>query len=271
MNSTFEQATQYIRSKMGTRNPKVAIILGSVLGGLDDEISNSVKIPYREIPDFPISTVAPNAGELIIGTLNNVDIIVMNGRPHYYEGHTIGNVTFPIRVLKLLGIETLILTNVAGGVNTGYVPGSFMVIKDHINFAGVSPLRGKNLNEFGARFPDMTEVYNKDLMEKMKMVVYSNTQKRYEGVYAYVQGPNYETPAEVKMLRTLGADAVGMSTVPEAIVAKHCGINVVGISCITNMAAGISKADLSYEEIKATADKAKEQFKKIIKDFVSMI
>ena len=271
MNNTYEQATQYIRAKMGDRNPKVAIILGAGLGVLADEISNAVKITYREIPEFPISTVAPNAGELVIGTLNNVDIIAMNGRPHYYEGHTIGNVVFPIRVLKLLGIEKLILTNAAAGINTGYVPGTFMVMKDHINFGGVSPLRGRNLDEFGVRFPDMTEVYDKDLMEKLKEVVYKDTQKRYEGVYAYMQGPNYETPAEVKMLRILGADAVGMSTVPEAIVAKHCGLKIVGISCITTMAAGISKVTLPYEEIKATADKAKEVFKLIIKDFIAMI
>ena len=271
MSNNFELATEYIKSKMGGRQPKTAIILGSGLGVLADEIENSVKIPYGEIPNFPESTVSGHAGELIIGTINNVDIIAMNGRVHYYEGRLIQEVIFPIRIFALLGIENLILTNAAGGINTGYVPGSFMVIKDHINFSGVSPLRGKNLDEFGVRFPDMTEVYNRDLMEKLKAAVYNNTQKRYEGVYAYMQGPSYETPAEVKMLRTLGADAVGMSTVPEAIVARHCGINVVGISCITNMAAGISKVALTHEEVKATADKAKEQFKTIIKEFIAMI
>jgi len=271
MSNNFELATEYIKSKMGEKQPKTAIILGSGLGVLADEIENSVRIPYGEIPNFPESTVSGHAGELIIGTINNIDIIAMNGRVHYYEGRLIQEVIFPIRIFALLGIENLILTNAAGGINTGYVPGSFMVIKDHINFSGVSPLRGKNLDEFGVRFPDMTEVYNRDLMEKLKAVVYNNTQKRYEGVYAYMQGPSYETPAEVKMLRTLGADAVGMSTVPEAIVARHCGINVVGISCITNMAAGISKVALSHEEVKETADKAKEKFKIIIKEFIAMI
>lgn len=271
MSNNFGLATLYIKSRLAGKNPKVAIILGSGLGVLAEEIENAVKIPYSEIPHFPVSTVSGHAGELIIGTINNVDIIAMNGRVHYYEGHSLEEVIFPIRIFALLGIETLILTNAAGGINTGYIPGSFMVIKDHINFAGVSPLRGKNLDEFGVRFPDMTEVYNKDLTEKMKAAVYNTSQKRYEGVYAYMQGPNYETPAEIRMLRTLGSDAVGMSTVPEAIVARHCGINVVGVSCITNMASGVSKVTLSHEEVKATADKAKEQFKTIIKDFIAMI
>jgi len=268
MDNKFELATQYIKSKMGLRQPKVAIILGSGLGVLTEDIDNAVKIPYSAIPNFPISTVSGHAGELIIGSINNIDIIAMNGRVHYYEGHSIYDVTFPIRILALLGIKTLILTNAAGGINTGYVPGSFMVIRDHINFSGVSPLRGKNLEEFGPRFPDMTEVYNKELMEKMKAVVYKITQKRYEGVYAYMQGPQYETPAEVKMLKVLGADAVGMSTVPEAIVARHCGIDVVGISCITNMASGISRIPLSHEEVKVIADKAAVVFKSIIKEFI---
>lgn len=271
MSNQFELAAQHIKDKMGLRNPKVAIILGSGLGVLAEDIDNAVRIPYGEIPNFPISTVSGHAGELIIGSISNVDIIAMNGRVHYYEGHSMEEVIFPIRIFALLGIKTLILTNAAGGINTGYVPGSFMVIKDHINFAGVSPLRGKNLDEFGVRFPDMTEVYDKELMEKMKAVVYNVTQKRYEGVYAYMQGPHYETPAEVRMLRTLGADAVGMSTVPEAIVARHCGIKVVGISCITNMAAGNSRITLNHEEVKAVADKAKGSFKVIVKEFISMI
>jgi purine-nucleoside phosphorylase len=271
MNNNFGPAAQYIKQKIGGKSPKIAIILGSGLGVLAEDIENAVKIPYGEIPGFPVSTVSGHAGELIIGTINNVNIIAMNGRVHYYEGHSIEEVIFPIRIFALLGIKNLILTNAAGGINTGYVPGSFMVIKDHINFSGVSPLRGKNLDEFGVRFPDMSEVYNKELTEKMKAAVYNNTQKRYEGVYAYMQGPSYETPAEIRMLRTLGADAVGMSTVPEAIVARHCGINVVGVSCVTNMAAGISKVALSHEEVKITADKAKEQFKTIIKDFIGMI
>lgn len=271
MNNNFELASQYIKDKIGGVQPKIAIVLGSGLGVLAEEFENAIKIPYSEIPNFPVSTVSGHAGELIIGKINNVDVIAMNGRVHYYEGHLIDKVIFPIRIFALLGIETLILTNSAGGINTGYVPGSFMVIKDHINFSGVSPLRGRNLDEFGVRFPDMTEVYNKDLMEKLKAVVYQVTQKRYEGVYAYMQGPHYETPAEVKMLRTLGADAVGMSTVPEAIVARHCGINVVGISCITNMAAGIARTPLSHEEVKAIADKAKDVFKVIIKEFIAMI
>ena len=271
MNNSFILAAQYIKSKMGTHQPKLGIILGSGLGVLAEDIKNAVTIPYSEIPNFPVSTVSGHAGELIIGTINNVEIIAMNGRVHYYEGHSIDRVIFPIRIFALLGIKTLVLTNAAGGINTGYVPGSFMVIRDHINFSGVSPLRGRNLDEFGVRFPDMTEVYNKELTEKMKAVVYRVTQKRYEGVYAYMQGPHYETPAEVKMLKILGADAVGMSTVPEAIVARHCGINVVGVSCITNMASGIARNPLSHEEVKVIADNAKNVFKIIIKEFIKEI
>ncbi len=271
MSNVFETAAEYIKSKIGLRKPKLGIILGSGLGILAEDISDAVKIPYKEIPNFPVSTVSGHAGELIIGTINNIDIVAMNGRVHYYEGHSIANVGFPIRIFALLGVETLILTNAAGGINTGYVPGSFMVIKDHINFAGISPLRGPNLESFGTRFPDMTEVYDKELTDKMKAVVYNVTQKRYEGVYAYMQGPQYETPAEIKMLRILGADAVGMSTVPEAIVARHCGIKVVGVSCITNMAAGITKTPLSHEEVKEIADKVKDTFKTIVKEFIKEI
>lgn len=271
MNSNFEVAAEYIKGKIGLRQPKLAIILGSGLGVLAEDIDNAIKIPYGEIPNFPISTVSGHAGELIIGTINNVEIIAMNGRLHYYEGHSIEDVVFPIRVFALLGVENLIVTNAAGGINTGYVPGSFMVIKDHINFAGVSPLRGKNLDQFGTRFPDMTEAYNRELTEKLKEIVYKVTQKRYEGVYAYMQGPSFETPAEIKALRILGADAVGMSTVPEVIVANHCGIKVVGISCITNMASGISRMPLTHEEVKVIADKAADVFKNIIKEFISVI
>lgn len=271
MESKFELAANYVKEKIIGRNPKVAIILGSGLGVLADEIEDSIRIPYREIPNFPVSTVSGHAGELIIGKINGVEILAMNGRVHFYEGYSMEQVTFPIRVFSLLGIEKLVLTNAAGGINTGYVPGSFMVIKDHINFSGVSPLRGKNLDEFGTRFPDMTEVYDRELTEKLREVIYKNTQKRYEGVYAFLQGPSYETPAEIKALRVMGADAVGMSTVPEAVVARHCGIRVVGVSCITNMAAGIIKVTLSHNDVKEIVEKVKGTFKEIVKDFISVI
>ena len=269
--SNFSQAAEYIKSKIESRAPETAIILGSGLGVLAEDIEDAVRIPYSEIPNFPVSTVSGHAGELIIGKVNNIEIIAMNGRIHYYEGYSIEEVVFPVRVFALLGIKNLILTNAAGGINTGYIPGSFMVIKDHINFSGISALRGKNLDEFGTRFPDMTEVYNRELTDKLKDVVYRITQKRYEGVYAYMPGPSFETPAEIKALRMMGADVVGMSTVPEAIVATHCGIKVAGVSCVTNMAAGITKNPLSHDEVKEIADTVKDIFKEIVKEFIKII
>lgn len=271
MDSKFELAAKYIKERMNGKVPKIAIILGSGLGVLADEIENSVRIPYSEIPDFPSSTVSGHAGELIIGEVSGVEILAMNGRVHYYEGYSMEQVTFPIRLFALLGIEKLILTNAAGGINTDYNPGAFMVISDHINFSGVSPLRGKNLDEFGTRFPDMTEVYDKELRCKLIDVIYKYTQNKFEGVYAYLQGPSYETPAEIKALRVMGADAAGMSTVPEAVVARHSGIKVVGVSCITNMAAGIEKIPLSHEDVKIIAEKVKDVFKNIIKEYISII
>lgn len=264
----FTKATEYIKNKMNGNEPKLAIILGSGLGGLAEKIENKIVIKYKDIPDFPISTVAGHAGELIIGNIDNTSIIAMNGRFHFYEGYDITETTFPIRVFALLGIKTIILTNAAGGVNLNYNPGDLMIINDHINFSGVSPLRGKNLEEFGTRFPDMSNLYDKDLREKLKEIAKNKNIDIQEGVYAYLQGPNYETPAEIRALRTLGADAVGMSTVPEAITARHSGIKVIGVSCITNMAAGILDKPLNHEEVKETADKVKTKFSELILEFV---
>lgn len=264
----YKNAVEFIRQKIGDKTPETVIVLGSGLGVLKEDIENKIVIEYKDIPDFPISTVEGHAGELIIGELSGKTIIAMNGRFHYYEGYDIKETVFPIRVFALLGVKNIILTNAAGGINTDIKEGSFMVINDHLSFFAESVLRGKNEDEFGVRFPDMSEVYDKEQREKMKSIIEKYTGNSLEGVYAYMKGPCYETPAEIRALRILGADAVGMSTVPEAIVAKHSGMKVVAVSCITNMAAGVSDKKLSHEEVKETADRVKGEFKEIIKEYL---
>ena len=264
----YKRAAEYIKEKIGDKKPEIAIVLGSGLGVLKEEIEEKIVLDYKDIPDFPISTVEGHAGELIIGKLSGKEIIAMNGRFHYYEGYDIKQTVFPIRVFALLGIKNIILTNAAGGINLDYKPGDFMVINDHLSFFAESVLRGKNEDEFGVRFPDMSEVYDKNEVIKIKKIIKEHTGSTKEGVYAYMKGPCFETPAEIRALRTLGADAVGMSTVPEAIVARHCGIKVVAVSCITNMAAGVTSNKLSHEEVNETANKVKNQFKEIIKDYL---
>lgn len=263
-NQWFSETAEYIKARLDDI-PETAIILGSGLGILADELENKKVIKYNEIPHFPVSTVAGHAGELIYGMLNYTPVLVMSGRFHYYEGYDINQVTYPVRVFAKLGIKNLIITNAAGGVNLNYVPGDLMIINDHINFSGVSPLRGKNLDEFGPRFPDMSNVYDRDTIILVEQVCSELGISIQEGVYAYMQGPNYETPSEIKALRALGADAVGMSTVPEAIVARHSGLRVAAISCITNMAAGILPNPLSHDEVKETAEFASRKFINVIK------
>jgi len=267
----YEQSANYIKEKMNGRNPKIAIVLGSGLGVISEEIEDKLVINYKEIPNFPVSTVAGHAGELIIGKLAGKEVIAMNGRFHYYEGYDLKEATFPVRVFKLLGIETLVLTNAAGGINTSYKAGEFMVINDHLSFFAESVLRGQNLAEFGERFIDMSETYNKELSEKMRAIIEEKAGVAHVGVYAYMKGPTYETPAEIRALRTMGADAVGMSTAPEAVVAHHAGIKTVAVSCITNMAAGVLNEKLSHEDVKNTAEKVKHTFKEIIKEFIEKI
>ena len=264
----YKGAVQYIKERIGDRNLETAVVLGSGLGVLKEEIENKVVIKYEDIPEFPISTVEGHAGELIIGELSGKTIIAMNGRFHYYEGYDIKQTVFPIRVFALLGVKNIILTNAAGGINTDIKEGSFMVINDHLSFFAESVLRGKNEDEFGVRFPDMSEVYDKEEVKKMKEIIKKYTENALEGVYAYMKGPCYETPAEIRALRMLGADAVGMSTVPEAVVARHSGMKVVAVSCITNMAAGVTNKKLSHEEVKETADRVKGEFKEIIKEYL---
>lgn len=267
----YEKSANYIKEKMENLNPKIAIILGSGLGTIKDEFEEQIVIKYNEIPNFPVSTVEGHAGELIIGKLNGKEIMAMNGRFHYYEGYNLEQVTFPVRVFKLLGIDKLIITNSAGGINKKLDVGDFMVINDYLGFFSESALRGKNLEEFGERFPDMSETFDKELSKKLKEVINRHTGRAQEGVYAYMKGPTYETPAEIRALRILGADAVGMSTVPEAIIAHHCGIKCVGVSCITNMAAGVLDEKLSYDDVKQTAEKVKIKFKEIVKEYISII
>jgi len=267
----YVESADYIKSKMNGKNPKIAVVLGSGLGVISEEIENKVVINYKDIPNFPVSTVEGHAGELIIGTISGKEIIAMNGRFHFYEGYDLKEATFPIRVFKLLGIETLVLTNAAGGINTSYNVGDLMVINDHLSFFAESVLRGQNLSEFGDRFIDMSETYDKELSKKMMEIIKEKAGVAHTGVYAYMKGPTFETPAEIKALRTLGADAVGMSTVPEAVIAHHCNMKTVAVSCVTNMAAGILDEKLSHEDVKNTAQKVQRVFKEIIKEFIEKL
>lgn len=251
------------------KQPVVGLILGSGLGVLADEIKEPVKIPYNEIPDFPVSTVEGHAGQLVFGDLNGVQVVAMQGRFHYYEGYSFDKVTFPVRVMKELGVEKLIVTNAAGGVNESFTPGDLMLISDHINNMGSNPLIGPNDSNLGVRFPDMSEAYARDLRKMAKEIASQIGLNVKEGVYVGNTGPAYETPAEVRMIRTMGGDAVGMSTVPEVIVARHAGMRVLGISCISNMAAGILDQPLNHEEVIETTEKVKQDFLKYVKAIVA--
>ncbi|GFN35425.1 purine-nucleoside phosphorylase [Tepidimicrobium xylanilyticum] len=249
--------------------PTIGIIFGSGLGDLGDKIKNSHIIKYEEIPNFPKSTVEGHKGQLILGQLGNKNVVAMQGRFHYYEGYPLKDVVFPVRVMIGLGIETLIVTNAAGGVDENFTPGDLMIINDHINITGKNPLVGPNLDELGPRFLDMTRAYDNELIKLAKNVGKDIGIDLKEGVYMWFTGPSYETPAEVRLARILGASAVGMSTVPEVIVAVHQGIKVLGISCITNMAAGILDQPLSHEEVIETSLKVKGKFEKLIVGILS--
>ncbi|NDI34276.1 purine-nucleoside phosphorylase [Chengkuizengella sediminis] len=260
----IKESANYIKGKL-KQSPEVGLILGSGLGVLADQIESAMEIPYEEIPHFPVSTVEGHDGKLVIGLLEGRNVLMMKGRFHLYEGYTDEVVTFPIRVMKELGIKTLVVTNAAGGVNTSFEPGNLMLIQDHLNFTGKNPLIGPNDNELGARFPDMSEAYSKRLRAIAESVASDLQINIQQGVYIGLLGPSYETPAEIRMLRILGADAVGMSTVPEVIAARHAGIEVLGISCISNMAAGILDQPLSHDEVMETTEKVKEQFLGLVK------
>jgi len=253
------KAVKSIQSKTDF-TPDIAIVLGSGLGKLADFIENPIVIPYEEIEGFPKPTVAGHGGKLVLGKVGEANVVVMQGRVHLYEGHSPEKVVLPVRTLGFLGVKTLVLTNAAGGVNPAFAPGELMVIRDHLNLQCANPLTGSNDESLGTRFPDMTEAYNKKLSDLIVECAVENGIDIRNGVYAGMTGPTYETPAEVNMVRILGADAVGMSTVAECIAANHMGIKVCGVSLITNMAAGLSKTKLTHEEVKETADKATEYF-----------
>ncbi|MZQ76457.1 MAG: purine-nucleoside phosphorylase [Peptoclostridium sp.] len=256
----IQKAAEYIREKIGEPLPKIGLILGSGLGELADRIEDAITLEYSKIPKFPVSTVEGHSGRLVFGKLCGRQVVAMQGRFHYYEGYDMKDVTLPVRVMKLLGVETLIVTNAAGAVNISFSPGELMLISDHINLTFESPLRGKNMDDYGVRFPDMTNAYDESLRGIVKSLAAENGIKLNEGVYACMGGPAYETPAEIRMLRVLGADAVGMSTVPEVICAVHSGMRVIGISCVTNMGAGILKQPLDHSEVMRTSEMARESF-----------
>ena len=240
--------------------PELGVILGSGLGAFADLVLEKQVISYKDIPHFPISTVEGHAGQLVFGKVQGRSVVVMQGRFHYYEGYTMHDVTFPIRVMQVLGVTGLVVTNAAGGINPDFHPGDLILIKDHLNMMGDSPLRGANLSSLGPRFPDLSEAYNRNWRQKALVIARELGINPQEGVYAAMSGPNYETPAEIRFLRSSGADMVGMSTVPEVIVANHGGMQVLGISCVTNMAAGILGQKLSHVEVMETAGRIEKQF-----------
>jgi purine-nucleoside phosphorylase len=265
-----EHANRIIRSRI-TVEPRIAVVLGSGLGGFADDFDEAVAIPYEDIPGFVRSTAQGHAGRLVIGKVESVPVLAMQGRVHYYEGYSLEEVTFPVRTFGLLGIKTLILTNAAGGINVQLTQGALMVITDHLNLMGVNPLRGPNDERFGPRFPDMSTVYSPELQELVVEEAKAINLEVRRGIYGALSGPSYETPAEIHLLRGLGADAVGMSTVPEAIVARHMGLEVLGISCITNMAAGISDEPINHEEVMATGDRVRATFTELLQRVIGAI
>lgn len=263
----LEKTVEYLKSKI-SEVPDIAVVLGSGLGKLADFIDGKQEIPYEEIPNFPKTTVVGHEGKLIFGRIGQKNVVAMKGRFHYYEGHDMDTVVYPIRAFKLLGIENLIVTNAAGGVNTGFVPGDLMMIRDHIGFFAENPLRGENLDDLGPRFPDMSACYDRSLIMMAEDCSSRLGIGVKSGIYAYSKGPSFESPAEIKALRTLGADAVGMSTVPEVITARHMGMRVLGISCITNMAAGILDQPLKHEEVLETGKMVEKKFSSLVSEIV---
>ena len=266
MSAVLERIDDYaaILSKAIKDKPKIAVVLGSGLGAFADRVEEAVSVEYRDIPGFPTSTVEGHRGRFVFGRIGGNPVAVMQGRVHYYEGYSMEDVVLPIRVLHTLGAETLLLTNAAGGIGNGLEPGDLMLLTDHIASFVPSPLLGPNEPALGPRFPDMSEVYSRNLQTKAQQAALETGVPLKSGVYLQVTGPNYETPAEVRLYKSLGADAVGMSTAVEAICARHMGMEICGISCITNMASGLSKTPLSHEEVQETADRVGAQFQKLL-------
>ncbi len=265
-----KQAVGELRGRM-IETPPVAIVLGSGLGEFADRLEHPTRIPYGEIPNWPASAVVGHAGTLVIGNLRGRRVAALAGRAHFYEGHSLQTATFATRVLGVLGVKTLILTNAAGGINVALDPGTLMVIDDHINLMGSNPLIGANEERFGPRFPDMTEVYSRRLRDLADAEAASAGIRVAHGVYVALHGPSYETPAEIRFLRTIGADAVGMSTVPEAIVARHMGMDVLGVSCITNPAAGVRPQPLVHDEVMEVARRVRAEFAALLEGIVGRL
>ncbi len=261
---SVEHAARTIRAR-ASEDLRVGLVLGSGLGAFADDLDDAEAIPYQEIPGFARPTVEGHAGRLVLGKVGGISVAAMQGRFHYYEGYSFEDVVFPIRTFSLLGIKSLVLTNAAGGINVAFEQGSLMVISDHLNLMCANPLRGANDERFGARFPDMSEVYTHDYQEIAVEEAREIGLELRRGIYAVMSGPSYETPAEVRMLRTLGADAVGMSTVPEAMIARQMGLKVLGISCITNMAAGVLDQPINHAEVMETGARVRETFKELLR------
>lgn len=266
----INKAVEFIKSKINIE-PEIGIILGTGLGSLAEHIEDPVIIEYSNIPEFPVSTVVGHAGRLIAGTIEGKKVIAMQGRFHYYEGYTMQEITLPVRAMKLLGIKLLIASNACGGLNPGFSAGDIMAITDHINMMGSNPLIGANLEEFGPRFPDMSEVYNKEYISLLQSIAGKLNIKLQQGVYCAISGPNYASKAELRMLITIGADTIGMSTIPESMVARHSGIKVLGVSCITDMAIPDTMTAPTHEEIVKVAEGVKPKFVSLLKQFIKEV
>ncbi|WP_297719743.1 purine-nucleoside phosphorylase [Intestinimonas sp.] len=262
--SQYQESADYIRAKLGSFVPKVAMILGSGLGFLGDVVEDPIQVSYRDIPHFKASTAPGHKGQLVFGTLRGQKVAVMQGRMHHYEGYSYEEVSYAVRVLKLLGCDTLIVTNAAGGVNLDFQAGDLMLITDHIKIFMESPLRGENLPEFGPRFPDASHLYTPALQDLARKAAADLGIALREGVYMYFPGPQYETPAEVRFARLAGADAVGMSTAPEVLTAGHCGMQVLGFTLVSNLAAGILDQPLSEQEVLDAAEACKDKFSRLV-------
>lgn len=260
----YRESAEYIKNRIGGFTPRIAMILGSGLGYLGDEVEDAVKIPYSEIPHFKVSTAPGHAGRLVFGRLNGKPVAVMQGRMHYYEGNSFAEATYAVRVLRLLGAETLIVTNASGGINLEFRAGDLMLITDHIKFFSDGPLRGENLREFGVRFPDATFLYTPEFQQLARECARELDIPLREGIYMFFPGPQYETPAEIRAARILGGDAAGMSTVPEVLTAAHAGMKVLGFSLISNMAAGILRQPLTEEEVLAAGEACREKFSALV-------
>ncbi len=266
----FKTSADYVKEIIGEK-PDCALILGSCLGGFSARIQNKIEIDYEDIPNFLTSTVSSHAGKLIFGTVAGKKLLCMSGRFHFYEGYDFEQLTVPIRLFKLLGAEYTIITNASGAVNTSYKPGDIMIIKDHIKLNGSSPLRGKNTEEFGSRFFDVTDMYTASLRKKALKCAENTDLNVHEGIYMYFTGPQFETPAEIRAARILGADAVGMSTVTEALTAAHCSMPLLAAAVITNMAAGVTSNKLSFDEVDVTADAIADKFGDYIEKIISEV